>query len=89
MNKRTKDLYGKALDKAVPYTWHNLDHVEVEKVMKEFAELMVVEFMDVVKSTANELNEHYFKQGASEEEVLMRVNGALVVLGHIRARFKD
>ena len=54
-----------------------------------FAELMIAEFMDVVKSTANELNEHYFKQGASEEEVLMRVNGALAVLGHIRARFKD
>lgn len=89
MNKRTKDLYGKALDKAVPYTWHNLDHVEVEKVMKEFAELMIVEFSDVVKTTANELAKHYTREGCSEEEVLMRVNGALVVLGHIRARFKD
>lgn len=57
--------------------------------VKKLAELMIAEFMDVVKSTANELNEHYFKQGASEEEVLMRVNGALAVLGHIRARFKD
>ena len=43
MNERTKDLYGKALDKAVPYTWHNLDNVEVEKVMKEFAALIVRE----------------------------------------------
>jgi hypothetical protein len=43
MNERIKELYGKALDKAVPYTWHNLDHVEVEKVMKEFAELIVKE----------------------------------------------
>ncbi len=41
MNERIKQLAGKALDKAVPYTWHNLDHVEVEKVMKEFAELIV------------------------------------------------
>lgn len=56
---------------------------------QKLAELMIVEFCDVVKSTANELNEHYFKQGASEEEVLMRVNGALAVLGHIRARFTD
>jgi hypothetical protein len=64
---------------------------EKEKVFdqEKFAELMIVEFCDVVKSTANELNEHYFRQGASEEEVLMRVNGALVVLGHIRARFTD
>ena len=43
MNKRIKELYGNALDKAVPYTWHNLDHAEVEKIMKEFAELIVKE----------------------------------------------
>ena len=43
MNKRIKELYGNALDKAVPYTWHNLDHAEVEKIMKEFAELIVRE----------------------------------------------
>jgi hypothetical protein len=43
MNKRIKELYGNALDKAVPYTWHNLDHAEVEKIMKEFAELIVQE----------------------------------------------
>ena len=43
MNERIKELYGNALDKAVPYTWHNLDHAEVEKIMKEFAELLVRE----------------------------------------------
>ena len=43
MNERIKELYGNALDKAVPYTWHNLDHAEVKKIMKEFAELIVCE----------------------------------------------
>ena len=43
MNELIKELYGNALDKAVPYTWHNLDHVEVEKIMKVFAELIVRE----------------------------------------------
>ena len=43
MNEQIKLLYGNALDKAVPYTWHNLDHVEVEKIMKVFAELIVQE----------------------------------------------
>ena len=47
MNKRIKELYGNALDKAVPYTWHNLDHAEVEKIMKEFAELIVKECANV------------------------------------------
>ena len=51
MNKRIKELYGNALDKAVPYTWHNLDHAEVKKIMKEFAELIVRECVEVVKWT--------------------------------------
>lgn len=89
MNHRLQKLFGQALDQAVPYTWHNLDHIEVEKISKQFADLMIAEFSDVVKSTANELAEFYTKQRASEEEVLMRVNGALAVLGHIRERFKD
>ena len=38
MNKQIEKLVGMALDKAVPYTWHNLDHNEVEKV-KECAEV--------------------------------------------------
>jgi len=45
MNKRIKELYGNALDQAVPYTWHNLDHAEVKKIMKEFAELIVAEML--------------------------------------------
>jgi hypothetical protein len=49
MNKRIKELYGNALDKAVPYTWHNLDHAEVEKIMKEFAELIVREMLVTCK----------------------------------------
>ena len=48
MNKRIKELYGNALDKAVPYTWHNLDHAEVEKIKKEFAELIVEECTTVI-----------------------------------------
>ena len=51
MNERIKELYGNALDKAVPYTWHNLDHAEVEKIMKEFAELIWQEAIDTVKET--------------------------------------
>jgi hypothetical protein len=49
MNKRIKELYGNALDKAVPYTWHNLDHAEVEKIMKELAELIIEECTTVIE----------------------------------------
>ena len=83
MNERIRELYVEAFQ-----VFNKCDE-NYEEMFDKFADSMLVEFCDVVKSTANELNEHYFKQGASEEEVLMRVNGALAVLGHIRARFKD
>lgn len=54
MNERIKELYGNALDKAVPYTWHNLDHIEVEKIMKELAELIVRECRDIVGKTRDQ-----------------------------------
>ena len=52
MNERIKELFGKSLDKAVPYTWHSLDHVEVEEVMQEFAKLLVSEVLDEVEQRA-------------------------------------
>lgn len=50
MNERIKQLAGQALDRAVPYTWHNLDHVEMEKVMKVFADLLIKETLDVARA---------------------------------------
>ena len=84
MNERVEQI----AEQAFVETEYN-DKQNLPETMRKFAELMVIEFMDVVKTTANELNEHYFREGCSEEEVLMRVNGALAVLGHIRERFKD
>lgn len=83
MNKRTRDLYVEAFQ-----VFNKCDE-NYEEMFDKFANSMVIEFMDLVKTTANELSEHYIRQGCSEEEVLMRVNGALAVLGHIRERFKD
>jgi hypothetical protein len=56
--------------------------------MEKFAELMVVEFTETVKQTANELAESGFRQGQSEEEVMKSVNGALAVLKVMRERFE-
>ena len=50
MNERIKQLAGQALDRVVPYTWHNLDHVEMEKVMKVFADLLIRETLDVARA---------------------------------------
>jgi hypothetical protein len=43
MNERIKQLLGQAMDRAVPYTWDSLDHLELEKVIEVFAELVVLE----------------------------------------------
>ena len=46
-------LIGKALDKAVPYTWHHLNRVQVDDVMREFAKLVAQECIDIVAREAN------------------------------------
>ena len=38
-----KELAGKALDKAVPYTWTKLDYDEIQKLLACHAELIVKE----------------------------------------------
>jgi hypothetical protein len=56
MNERIQELYGNALDKAVPYTWHNLDHVEVEKIVKEFAELILKECLSYMNDADGDID---------------------------------
>ena len=50
-------IIGKALDRAVPYTWHNLDHVEVEKAMRECTKLVAQECINAVVREANAYSE--------------------------------
>ncbi len=55
--------------------------------VEQFARLMVIEFSDVVKQTANEITTAGFKGDATHDEVMLCVNGALTVLDNIRKRF--
>ena len=41
MNERIKELFGEALDKAVPETWSVLNHEQMTEVSQVFAELIV------------------------------------------------
>jgi hypothetical protein len=41
MNERIKELFGEALDKAVPETWSVLNHEQMTEVSRVFAELIV------------------------------------------------
>ena len=82
MNTRIQELFVRAYG-YVPLPVE--DHISSE--MERFAELMVIEFTETVKQTANELAESGFRQGQSEEEVMKSVNGALAVLKGIVAKF--
>lgn len=84
MNTRIQELFVRAYG-YVPLPIE--DHISPE--MERFAELMVIEFTETVKQTANELVESGFRQGQSEEEVMKSVNGALAVLKGIVAKFGD
>lgn len=62
MNNIANELLGKALDKQVPYTWHSLNRVQLDDVMKEFAELLVKECTEQVWYT----REHSINGNISE-----------------------
>jgi len=47
MNERTKELFNKALDQAVPETWTTLSHEQMMKLSGVFAELIVKECADI------------------------------------------
>lgn len=48
MNKRIDELWGQALDRAVPDTYSSLSWTQVEKIKAVFAELMVEEVYDYI-----------------------------------------
>jgi len=47
MSKRIDELWGEALDKAVPDTYSTLTWTQVEKIKQEFAMLIVGECIEV------------------------------------------
>ena len=47
MSKRIDELWGEALDKAVPDTYSSLTWTQVEKIKQEFAMLIVGECIEV------------------------------------------
>ena len=86
MNDRMTELYAKACLDARDI--HPTDVPAFIACMAEnFAELMIIEFSDVVKQTANEITTAGFKGDVTQDEVLLCVNGALRVLDNIRKRF--
>ena len=71
MNKRIDELWGQALDRAVPDTYSSLSWTQVEKIKAVFAELIVRECANVGERYADgnyEVYNQILKRFGMEEE---------------------
>ena len=61
MNHKIKELAGKALDKAMPYTWSTLDYEQIHELLACHAELIVQECISCVGSQGDKvyLKKHF------------------------------
>ncbi len=55
MNERIDQLWGQALDAAVPETYSQLSHSQVLKVKQVFADMIVRECLDIAKNWDDQL----------------------------------
>lgn len=63
MNERINELFGQALDQAVPETWTTLTPAQLSKLKEKFAELIVQECARIARSTpAPNFHEHLKQQ---------------------------
>ena len=54
MNERIDQLWGQALDQAVPETWTTLNPAQLSKLKEKFAELIVAECLAIAKNREDE-----------------------------------
>lgn len=59
MTNKIDELWGKALDKAVPDTYSSLTWTQVEKIKQVFAELIVKECKSILVEMMNEPNRDF------------------------------
>jgi hypothetical protein len=56
MNERINELFGQALDEAVPETWTTLDNAQVLRLKEKFAELIVRECLNNMENCDGDLD---------------------------------
>ena len=62
MNERIEQLFGQALDQAVPETWTTLNPAQLARLKDKFAELIVRECSDTVTDRCEMRNESDVKR---------------------------
>jgi hypothetical protein len=82
MNDKIKEFAGKALDKAVSYTWTQLDYDQIQELLACHAELIVKECVEQGK-----LIQSQTIVNGSEEYVAGREMGIEVFMNQIKKHF--
>jgi len=74
VNERIDQLWGQALDQAVPETYSQLSHSQVLKVKQVFAQLIVQECLDIAKNWDDQLvNAKLVKESSAVGIVAYRI----------------
>jgi hypothetical protein len=84
MNERIDQLWGQALDQAVPETYTQLSHSQVLKIKQVFAELIVKECVGILMKPEYPMN-HPEKLADYNRGW---VNGRLLGIEHIQEHFE-
>ena len=72
MTKRIDELFGKALDEAVPETWTVLNPEQLSRLKTKFAELIVRECATICKDTAEKQFNPLFSRESDGADVCYR-----------------
>ena len=76
MNERINELFGRALDQAVPETWTTLNPAQLSKLKDKFAELIVRECIELCKK------QEYDYWRSSEEQDFTPIDCADAIKQH-------
>jgi hypothetical protein len=74
MNERINELFGQALDQAVPETWTTLNPAQLSKLKEKFAELIVRECLNVMSKTSEEADKRFTYMGDDVPTVVHQMN---------------
>lgn len=70
MNERIEELFGKALDQAVPETWTTLNPAQLSKLKDKFAELIIRECMALCIKVENDVELSDYEGGFKDGTLL-------------------
>ena len=89
VNKRIDELFGQALDAAVPETWTTLNMMQVKLLKDKFAELIVNDAVELVRDIMRDEESELSLMAGAEVQARMREYFGDTVIHDFRLSSKD